>query len=133
MLNLLISNLSIMSQTNKLIDNRKIILRGKQKIPPSGHLAPTIEFKNGKVYPSVINVDIAERQARKFDHPENYPHWFSWFYQWADKDPNTNLWRTHSIRVPTHLIHSIRHMINTHKSVSEILFFVRKNKHSLFQ
>lgn len=103
--------------------------RGEQKIPPSGHLAPTIEFKNGKVYPSVIGVDLRERHARKLDRPEDYPHWFTWFYQWADKD-SQDLWRVHSIRVPPYLILSVRHMINTNKSVPEILLFIRKNKNS---
>jgi hypothetical protein len=102
--------------------------RGQQKIPPSGHLAPTIQFKNGKVYPAVIGVDLLERQARKFDHPEDYPHWFTWFYQWAEKDLITDLWRTNSIRVPPYLIYSVRHMIHCGKSVSEILLFIRKHK-----
>ncbi len=104
--------------------------RGKQKIPPSGHLAPTIEFKNGKVYPAVVGVDLQERLARKLDRPEDYPHWFNWFYQWADKDTVTQLWKTHSIRVPRHLIHSVRSMIHSNKSVSQILLFIRKNKDS---
>jgi len=102
--------------------------RGEQKIPPSGHLAPVIEFKNGKVYPSVIGVDLQERLARKLDRPEDYPHWFTWFYQWAEKDPITDLWRTNSIRVPHYLVYSVRFMIYTGKSVSEILLFIRKNK-----
>ncbi|MBL1208291.1 MAG: C-5 cytosine-specific DNA methylase [Geminocystis sp. GBBB08] len=104
--------------------------RGQQKIPPSGHLAPTIEFKNGKVYPAVMGVDLQERLARKSERPEDYPHWFTWFYQWADKDPITDLWTKHSIRVPSYLIHSVGHMISTDKSVSEILLFIRKNKNS---
>jgi len=104
--------------------------RGEQKIPPSGHLAPVIEFKNGKVYPSVIGVDLQERLARKLDRPEDYPHWFTWFYQWAEKDPITDLWRTNSIRVPHYLVYSVRSMIHTNKSVSEILLFIRKNKDS---
>lgn len=118
-----------MSQTNQFIDNLQIIPRGKQKIPPSGHLAPTIEFKNGKVYPAV-SVDLQERLARKSERPQDYPHWFTWFYQWADKDLITDLWRVNSIRVPSYLIHSVRHMINTNKSVPEILSFIRKNKNS---
>lgn len=104
--------------------------RGEQKIPPSGHLAPTIEFKNGKVYPAVIGIDLQERLACKSERPEDYPHWFTWFYQWADKDPITDLWTKHSIRVPSYLIHSVRSMISTDKSVSEILLFIRKNKNS---
>jgi hypothetical protein len=112
------------------IKNRKLKKRqrGEQKIAPSGHLAPTIEFKNGKVYPAVIGIDLQERLARKLERPEDYPHWFTWFYQWGEKDPITDLWRTNSIRVPSHLIYSVRFMIYRNKSVSEILLFIRTNK-----
>lgn len=118
-----------MSQIKRLIDNSKIN-RGKQKKLPSGHLAPTIEFKNGKVYPALIGVDLQERIARKSQRPEDYSHWFTWFYQWAEKDFKTDLWKTKSIRVPVNLIYSVRSMINTNKSVSEILLFIRRNKNS---
>ena len=48
--------------------------------------------------------------------------------EWAEKDPITDLWRTNSIRVPHYLVYSVRFMIYTGKSVSEILLFIRKNK-----
>jgi len=119
-----------MSQKFHFIDSPRIIPRGKQKIPPSGHLAPVIEFKNGKAYPAISGVDLQERQARKLDCPEDYPHWFTWFYQWAEKDELTDLWRNNSIRVPPCLVKFVRYMIDRDKSISEILLFIRKNKNS---
>jgi hypothetical protein len=97
--------------------------RGKQKIPPSGHLAPTIQMKNGRFYPRLKHITEEERRARLHDKPEEVPQWFIWFYQWKEKDQD-DLWKTRSKSLPSHLVHQVKYMIDTEKSVQEILTFV---------
>lgn len=98
--------------------------RGKQKIPPSGHLAPTIQMKKGRFYPRLSDfVSERERRAKLYNHPEDKPEWFVWLYQWKEKDRD-DLWRTRSKSVPISLIHSLRYMISAEKSVEEILNFI---------
>lgn len=97
--------------------------RGKQKIPASGHLAATIELKNGRFYPRIANLDEQERIARLHDKPEEVPQWFIWLYQWKEKDED-NFWRTRSKRVSSSLVHSIKYMIGAEKPVPEILNFI---------
>lgn len=107
---------------------RRSFVRGEQVIPPSGHLAPTIQIKNGKVYPVANGVDISSREARKKDHPEDVAHWFIWLYQWSEKNPITDLWRTQSLYVPAYLVSTVKYMISAEKSISEILNFINQNK-----
>lgn len=115
-------------KTFSLKKRKQSFVRGEQIIPPSGHLAPTIQIKNGKVYPVAEGVDILEREARKTDHPEEVAEWFIWLYQWSEKDPITNLWRTKSVYVPAHLVSTIKYMISAEKPISEILNFIEQNK-----
>lgn len=98
--------------------------RGKQKIPPSGHLAPTIQMKKGRFYPRLSNfVTEQERRAKLYDRPEDKAEWFVWLYQWKEKDRD-DLWKTRSKSVPISLIHSVKYMISAEKSVEEILNFI---------
>jgi hypothetical protein len=97
--------------------------RGKQKIPPSGHLAPTIQMKKGRFYPRLNSVTEEERRAKLYNHPEDKAEWFVWIYQWKEKDRD-DFWKTRSKSVPTCLIHSIKYMIGAEKSVGEILNFI---------
>lgn len=98
--------------------------RGKQKIPPSGHLAPTIQMKKGRFYPRLSSfITEEERRSKLYNHPEDKPEWFVWLYQWKEKDRD-DLWKTRSKNVPTCLIHSIKYMIGAEKSVEEILNFI---------
>lgn len=103
---------------------RKQGKRGLQKLPPSGHLAPTLKIQNGKVYPIVEGVDFSTRQAKKFDHPQEVPSWFFWLYQWSEKDTLTGLWHLRSKYVPSHKVDSVQYMITTKCSVREILKFI---------
>lgn len=119
------------SQNNKTFSLKKrkqSFVRGEQIIPPSGHLAPTVQIKNGKVYPVAEGVDILEREARKTDHPEEVAEWFIWLYQWSEKNPITNLWRTKSVYVPVYLVSTIKYMISAEKPIWEILNFIEQNK-----
>lgn len=98
--------------------------RGKQKIPPSGHLAPTIQMKKGRFYPRLSDfVTEQQRRAKLYNHPEDKPEWFIWLYQWKEKNRD-DLWKTRSKSVPISLIHSVRYMISAEKSVEEILNFI---------
>ncbi len=119
---------NILNQRKKHKSNSCRGQRGKQKIPASGHLAPTLQLKNGRFYPSIANLDEQERRAKLYNHPEDVPHWFVWLYQWAEKDPITDLWRTLSFRVSVSIVDSVQYMINSEKSVSQILRFIRENK-----
>lgn len=101
--------------------SRKRGQRGKQKIEASGHLAPTIQLRQGVFYPRIEGLDEQERRARLKDHPEDVPHWFVWLYQWKEKHPLTNLWRTRSKRVPINKLNWVRAAISAHKSYREIL------------
>ena len=95
--------------------------RGKQKIPASGHLAPTIQVRKGIFYPRIPELNELERRARLHDHPEDVPEWFVWLYQWKEKDSETDLWRTRSKRVPVNKLNFVRYAIATDKPISEIL------------
>lgn len=95
--------------------------RGKQKISPSGHLAPTIQIRKGIFYPRISGLDEQERRARLHDCPEETPHWFVWLYQWKEKDPTTDLWKTRSKRVPLNKIAFVRYAIHTNKPIARIL------------
>ncbi len=97
--------------------------RGKQKIPPSGHLAATVQMKKGRFYPRIPNLDEQERIARLRNKPEEVPQWFTWLYQWKEKDED-DLWKTRSKRVSSSLVHSIKYMISAEKPVPEILNFI---------
>ena len=111
----------IFSLTKTKTTSRKRGQRGKQKIPASGHLAPTIQSRKGIFYPRIPGLDEQERRARLHDHPEDVPEWFVWLYQWSEKHPVTKLWRTRSKRVPTNKIHSVKYAIASDKPVAEIL------------
>ncbi len=100
--------------------------RGKQKIPASGHLAPTIQVRKGIFYPRIPGIDELERRARLHDHPEDVPEWFVWLYQWKEKDSETDLWRTRSKRVPVNKLNFVRYAIATDKPISEILKQIEK-------
>ena len=102
--------------------------RGKQKIDASGHLAPTIQIRKGIFYQQISGIDEQERRAKLHNHPEDVPHWFVWLYQWGEKNPVTDSWRTLSVRVPVYIVHSVQYMINAEKPIAEILSFIRDNK-----
>ena len=95
--------------------------RGKQKIPPSGHLAPTIQIRDGVCYPRIDSLNEEQRKIRLHNNPEEVPYWFIWLFQWTEKDPLTGFWRTRSKNVPVGKIPLIKNAIASRQGIAKIL------------
>jgi len=95
--------------------------RGIQKHPPSGHLAPTIQIRNGICYPRINKVNESLRRKILHQYPEKVPEWFVWLYQWSEQDPQTGLWRTRSKIVPRPKILTIKKAIAQKRGIAQIL------------
>lgn len=99
--------------------------RGKQKIPPSGHLAPTIQRKNGILYPRLDDIPEHKRLFVLYHCPETKPDWFIWLYQWAQQNPYTGGWYTRSKRVPLSKLTQIKNAIARKETIASILTLIQ--------
>jgi len=93
--------------------------RGKNKLPASGHISPTIQRKNGKEYPVVTGERVP------CDLAWDYPEQFVWLYNWGVTDAD-GCWKNRSRRVPVSKIYSVRSAIAANKPVEEILHLIEQ-------
>jgi hypothetical protein len=93
--------------------------RGKNKLPPSGHISPTIQRKNGKEYPRIQGARVP------LDLAWDYPEQFVWIYNWCVQDED-GCWKNRSKCVSMGKIYSVRAAITANKPVSEILQLIEQ-------
>lgn len=119
-----------MSQIYRLIDNPQIILEANKKFPQADTLhLPSSSKMERFIQPSwelIYKKDSHENQ----NVPKIILTGSHGFTNGLIKTPLLIYGQSILFYLPSNLIHSVRSMIGTDKSVSEILLFIRKNKNS---
>lgn len=90
------------------------------KRQPSGTIYPYIKTKKLKSGTSATYPKIAEARD-----PDNPRHWF-WHYCYEERRDRG--WRCRKVQVPQSKVLAVRSLINSNKSIQEILQFIRGEK-----